>query len=208
MDVIWYSCNQVLHGGRRDDIGTIIRRIHRLFVEHSKAWSALVPTKSFRWSPHCGIRWKINFDVGIRSHCSMIAAVCRNSAGSLLFAWTKRRPPGTPLVGEARAAFLLFRRVVCLVNFSLTLKVTICRSVTLSLPLFSPDWSIGSLVQDNKTLLEVHTSWTVSHVGRDANRLAHKLSQWAVLVNLEGNTPMHCIPPDILNSDDPPPPPS
>ncbi|KAB1203090.1 hypothetical protein CJ030_MR8G005522 [Morella rubra] len=54
MDVIWFSRNQVMHGGRRDDFGTIIRRIHRLYVEHSMAWSALVPIQSIRWSPPCG----------------------------------------------------------------------------------------------------------------------------------------------------------
>ncbi|KAB1223978.1 Glutamate receptor 2.9 [Morella rubra] len=104
MDVIWFSRNQVMRGGRRDDFGTIIRRIHRLYVEHSKAWSAFVPIWSIRWSPPCGNGWKINFDVAIWSHCSMIAAVCRNHVGSILFAWPKRSPPGTPLVGEAQAA--------------------------------------------------------------------------------------------------------
>ncbi|KAB1203084.1 hypothetical protein CJ030_MR8G005528 [Morella rubra] len=54
MDVIWFSRNQVMHGGRRDDFGSIIRRIHRLYVEHSMAWSALVPIQSIRWSPPCG----------------------------------------------------------------------------------------------------------------------------------------------------------
>lgn len=35
---------------------------------------------------------------------TLAAAVCRDTAGSLLIAWTKRFPPGSPLWGEAKAA--------------------------------------------------------------------------------------------------------
>ncbi|KAB1202065.1 hypothetical protein CJ030_MR8G029144 [Morella rubra] len=37
MDVIWLSRNQLLHQGKRDDVRTIIRRIHRLFSDWSIA---------------------------------------------------------------------------------------------------------------------------------------------------------------------------
>ncbi|KAB1219818.1 hypothetical protein CJ030_MR3G009460 [Morella rubra] len=70
MDVIWCSRNQVVHNGKRDDVGTVIRRIHRLYVKHSKAWIVAAPVEIIAWQPPRGSGWKINFDVAIRPDCS------------------------------------------------------------------------------------------------------------------------------------------
>ncbi|KAB1200966.1 hypothetical protein CJ030_MR0G005451 [Morella rubra] len=118
MDVIWLARNQALHHGKREVIGTTIRRIHWLYFEHSEAWAAVAPPKKVVWLPPCGNRWKINFDVAIRSTCSFLAAVCRDASDSILFAWTKRIPPSTPLVGEANVVLFAVRET-CLLGYPL-----------------------------------------------------------------------------------------
>ncbi|KAB1213710.1 hypothetical protein CJ030_MR5G004853 [Morella rubra] len=205
MDVIWFSRNQLLHQGKRDDVCSLIRRIHRLFVEHSIAWTAVSSEVLAVWSPPCGNFWKFNFDVAIRPACSMLAVVCRNSDGLLLFAWTKRLPPGTPLVGEARAALFAVQEA-CLLSYPLVVfqgdNLQVCR--TLSQADFSPDWSIDPIICDIQALLEAHASWSFSHVRRGANLLAHNVAKWAVNENLDGSIPPCCIPFDILCYDNPP----
>lgn len=106
MDVIWFSRNQLLHHGKQDDIATLIKQIHRLYVDYSQVWIPSDPPQPLAWIPPLGNVLEVNFDAAIRHDYSMLAAVYGNSSGLLLFVWTKRIPPSTSVVGEARAALL------------------------------------------------------------------------------------------------------
>ncbi|KAB1213253.1 hypothetical protein CJ030_MR5G009652 [Morella rubra] len=126
------------------------------------------------------------------------------SDGLVLFAWTKRIPPGTPLAGEARATLFAVQEAHFL-SFPLIEfegdNLHVCQA--LNLPYFSPDWSIASLIQDTLALLTLHASWKVSHVRRGANMLAHNVAKWACTANMVGNIPSSCIPFTVLNADNP-----
>ena len=135
----------------------------------------------------------------------MLAVVCRNSDGLLLFAWTKRSPPDTPLVGEAKAALFAVQEARLLSYPLISFEgdnLQVCNAICLSN--YSPDWSIAPILRDIKALMEDHVSWTLSHVRREANLLAHNVAKWAVSEHLEGSIPSCCIPFDILYSDNPP----
>ncbi|KAB1212350.1 hypothetical protein CJ030_MR5G025120 [Morella rubra] len=132
----------------------------------------------------------------------------QNNAGQILFAWSKRASPGTPLVGEAKAALFAVQEASFLdyplIEFEGD-NLQVCNA--LSLDDFQPDWSISSYILDAKALSCNQSSRKVHHVGRDANRVAHNLAKWAARENVVGNIPVHCIPLDVLNADNPPHPP-
>ncbi|KAB1204212.1 hypothetical protein CJ030_MR8G028293 [Morella rubra] len=181
-----------------------IRRIQRLYAKHSKAWTSVRPPKPIRWVRPRGNMGKINFDAAVQNDFSLLAAVCRNYDGQILFAWTKRAPPGTPsgthLVGEAKAALFAVQEASFLNNRLVEFEgdnLQVCNA--LSLENFQPDWSISSYILDARALLCKQLSWKVHHVGRLANGVAHSLAKWAARENLVGKILVHCIPTDVLD---------
>ena len=63
------------------------------------------------WSPPPKI--KLNFDAAIREKKTTVAVVGRDTAGSLLLAWSEQFESGNSLLGEMRAAWYAIK---CTVN--------------------------------------------------------------------------------------------
>lgn len=63
--------------------------------------------------------------------------------------------------------------------------------------------AIEPIISDIRTIL-LPRRWSLVHVRRAGNSLAHKLATWALRVDLSGFIPLHCIPPSSISSCDNP----
>lgn len=55
---------------------------------------------------------KLNFDAAIGDEKTSIALVCRDDKGVLLTAWAEQIDPGSPILGDAKAALCAIRKAI------------------------------------------------------------------------------------------------
>lgn len=142
--------------------------------------------------------------MAIRTSFSFAAAVCRDEKGHILFVFSKRFPPSSPLVGEARAALMAAQEAFHLPSSRVLLEGDSLFVIeAINNRSNGAIWQIANVVADIHRLASQRELWKFCHVKRGANALAHKIVQWLCSANLEGYIPISCIPVSILSSDNP-----
>lgn len=106
MDLIWYAQNSLIHKNTvPNPIILLKEHLVRTSQAHLTAWK-LTSTSNLAWTPsHVGFL-KANFDVAIRQHMAVAAAVLSDHDGNIIVAVSKKLPLLEVNAGEAQAALL------------------------------------------------------------------------------------------------------
>ncbi|XP_075664964.1 uncharacterized protein LOC142634543 [Castanea sativa] len=113
---LWMQRNKARLG---EDIGSVVdlaRKIQSSFNEQKAAWEKdrgekLVLIES-SWTPPPASWVKLNFDATIRENKTSVAVEGRDNHGRVVLAWTNILDPGSPLWGEAKAAYAAVNQAV------------------------------------------------------------------------------------------------
>ena len=111
LDQIWMTRNKTKFEGKSSNPLELSRQILRSY-EHKQAWKDNLhsPIRKAIWKPPPYGWVKLNFDVVVREEKTSLAIVGKDDKGELLFAWAEQIEPGSPLVGEAKAALCAIKR--------------------------------------------------------------------------------------------------
>ena len=75
-------------------------------------WGEKLELIESSWIPPLASWVKLNFDVAIRENKTSVAVVGRENHGRVVLAWTNILDPGSPLWGEAKAAYAAVNKAV------------------------------------------------------------------------------------------------
>ena len=159
-------------------------------MQHKQAWQSILEEKenSPLWKPP-PLGWiKCNFDAAVKPNKVVLAVVCRDSNRSIVAAHSEEECPGEPLWVESKATLIVaslaykegFARVVIEGDAQFVIKAIINPSTT-------PYWSINTIIEDIRVILNSFVCWNASFVFRDSNVVAHSLAQWAYFCNSLGS---------------------
>ena len=106
-------------------------------------WGEKLELIESSWIPPLAGWVKLNFDVAIRENKTSVAVVGRENHGRVVLAWTNILDPGSPLWGEAKAAYATVNKAV-----EAGLKKVIIKGDA---------WNVIDPLKDKKSLSE----WTI-----------------------------------------------
>jgi hypothetical protein len=176
-DSIWFARNKAHHDNIIPNALDLSATINRTVLEHHSAWASLQPLPSVVWQKPCSPFFKINYDTAIRDSFSAQAAVCRDSAGSIIQCSSLISSPCSAIYGEAFAALLAIQLALSLHLSSFILEGD---SLTVTLALQKPDhtqdWRIAPIISEALSMIPPTSSWLASHVNRSANFCAHHVA--------------------------------
>jgi hypothetical protein len=179
-DSIWFARNKAHHDNIIPNALDLSATINRIVLEHHSAWASLQSPPSAVWQKPCSPFFKINYDTAIRDSFSAQAAVCRDSAGSIIKCSSLISSPCSAIYGEASAALLAVKLALSLHLSSFILEGD---SLTVTLALQQPDhtqdWRIAPIISEALSMIPPTSSWLASHVNRSANFCAHHVANWA-----------------------------
>ena len=99
-DLIWRLRNEALFEGRVASYEDLRAKIVRLFAEHRKLRSSPQirgNSVQAKWVKFENGSFKLNVDVAIGAHHSVVAVIARNWRGELVFAFSKKVNTTLPL---------------------------------------------------------------------------------------------------------------
>lgn len=194
MELIWFLRNRVAHGKPCLDVPRFAFQVLHVSREHLRAWSTPVGLSPL-------VEWTIHLSF------SVVACLCRDHSGHILWAASSILLALDALVGEFKATCLavrvasshLFSDIIVEGDSSMvcgTLKdPTICR------------WQVDSLIQNQLLYVSLFLSCVWLSVPRSANSLSHLIAQWATSSKFEGDIPLrqaHGSSPWVYEGFDPP----
>ena len=119
----------------------------------------------------------------------------RDDKGELLFAWAKQIEPGSPLVGEGKAAFCAIKRAIENEFSKIIVEVDAWNVID---PLTNagktPHWSIVEVVTDILYFVKCFDAIVFSFVYREGSVPVHLLAQWTAFVNWVGSVSISKVP--------------
>ena len=200
-DKIWMQRNKARMG---EDIGSVVdlvRTIQRSFIEQKATWDEVHGKKlklfGSSWIPP-PVGWvKLNFDAAIRENKTTVAVVGRDNHGRVVLAWTDILEPGSPLWGEAKAAYAVVNKAV-----EAGLKRVIIEGDAWNAidPLkdkkSASEWTIDVILQNILALCNLFDDVSFSFVKREGNSAAHLLALWVAFCNNSG--PVSISDPSLL----------
>ena len=195
-DQVWMNRNQSVWGNQPVDSIKLSIQINKVFFQHKQAWQSIIGEKenSPSWKPP-PLGWiKCNFDAAVKLDKVVLAAVCRDSSGSIVVAESHEECPGDPLWAESKATLLAaslahkegFDRVVLEGDAQSVIKAILNPSTT-------PHWSINAIIEDIRLILNSFVCWNAFFVFRDSNYIAHSLAQWAYFCNSFGSPSLSVV---------------
>ena len=186
LDQIWVTRNKIRFEGKSSNPLELSRQILRSYEEHKQAWKdnlhSLIRKAIWKCPPYGWV--KLNFDVVVREEKTSLAIVGKDDKRDLLFAWAEQIEPGSPLVGEAKAALCAVKRAIEN-GFSKIIVEGDAWNVIdpLSNTGNGPHWSIVEVVTDILDFVKCFDAILFSFVYREGNVPTHLLAQWAAFVN-------------------------
>ena len=119
----------------------------------------------------------------------------RDDKGELLFAWAKQIEPGSPLVGEGKAAFCAIKRAIENEFSKIIVEVDAWNVIDpLSNAGKTPHWSIVEVVTDILYFVKCFDAIVFSFVYREGSVPVHLLAQWTAFVNWVGSVSISKVP--------------
>ena len=200
-DRIWMQRNKARMG---EDIGLVVdlaRKIQSSFNEQKAVWDEVRGKKlkliGLSWIPP-PVGWvKLNFDAAIRENKTTVVVVGRDNHGRVVLAWTDILDSGSPLWGEAKAAYVEVNKAV-----EAGLKRVIIEGDAWNVidPLkdkkSSSEWTIDVILQNILALCNLFDDVSFSFVKREGNFATHLLAFWAAFCNNSG--PVSISDPSLL----------
>ena len=138
-------------------------------------WTSHPACPDLKWFPLQPGWIKINFDVAIIPHATILAAVGRRELGDILFAHSNLFLPSNLTFGETQAAFKALKLAV-FCKYSYVLFEGDCKGVIDALQNIhmSPPWFLAFYFPDVKATISSLFCWKFSFISRDVNFLCHK----------------------------------
>ena len=168
------------------------RQILRSYEEHKQAWKDNLhnPIRKAIWKPPPYGWVKLNFDLAVREEKTSLAIVGRDDKGDLMFAWAKQIEPGSPLMGEAKAALCAIKRAIEN-GFSKIIVEGDAWNVIdpLSNTGMTSHWSIAEVITNILDFVKCFDDISFS-VYREGHVSAHLLAKWVAFVNWVGPVPI------------------
>lgn len=111
-DDIWRIRNQIIFEDYSSNSRKNVDVINRAYSKHIAAWTSHLACPALKWFPP-QLGWiKINFDVAIIPHATILAVVGRSEFGDILLAHSNLFLPSNLTLGVTQVAFKTLKLVV------------------------------------------------------------------------------------------------
>uniref|UniRef100_A0A803PI61 Reverse transcriptase domain-containing protein n=1 Tax=Cannabis sativa TaxID=3483 RepID=A0A803PI61_CANSA len=183
---IWKERNIINHNGNPSPINVLLHQINtRLWESMETQVTSVGPTIiSDKWVPPPEGWCMCNTDVVIGHHCTIGAAVFRNSAEEFLSVHTTKLHYKDPLVGEIASLYWGAKNAIILGHKNIILQ---CDSAGAISTISCKKWdihmlnhNIQELVANFHTLAEKLHLWETRWIPRKLNCVAHDVAQWTI----------------------------
>ena len=185
--VIWNQRNSILHGGQVQDPAKLNQRAKNLLEDFRNAQDRLVigtitDGGSATWKPPSGLVYKLNFDAAVAPslRTSGFGAIIRNEKGEVMAAYAGRGPSVTD--SEEAEALACRKAIEFAVDTSFSDLIIEGDNIEVIKAISSARDNgsrLGHIYEDIRCLAASLRDWSTSWVRRNANTVAHSLSQFA-----------------------------